>query len=70
MMIHFVDQNPRTPLLEDPHCLNASPFMSLTVEAYSYDFAGAKAVYGAPLFFAVTMVWVAYEFGDRRREQD
>jgi hypothetical protein len=35
-----------------------------------YDFAGAKAIYGAPLFFAIAMVWVAYEFGDPRREQD
>jgi hypothetical protein len=31
-----------------------------------YDFAGAKAIYGAPLLFAVAAVWFAYEIGDPR----
>lgn len=61
---------PADPVTGRPALPQCQPIYVADCGGILYDFAGAKAVYGAPLFFAVTMVWVAYEFGDRRREQD
>lgn len=68
--VAFRGPKPADPVSGRPALPECQPIYVADCGGMLYDFAGAKAIYGAPLFFAIAMVWVAYEFGDPRREQD
>jgi hypothetical protein len=72
-VLETFDNNLRGPKPADPVSGRAAlpecqPIYVADCGGILYDFAGAKAVYGAPLLFAVAAVWFMYEVGDPRVE--
>jgi hypothetical protein len=57
---------PADPVSGTPALPECQPVYVADCGGMLYDFAGAKAIYGAPLLFAVAAVWFAYEIGDPR----